>query len=70
MSAPPPPAGTAAAGRAPLNDEQRKQMHFLQELAGPEFPVTESVFVGLNTANKGDMDKMTDDILTMMVRKT
>jgi hypothetical protein len=52
------------AGQVPRADEDRRK--FFQELAGPNFQVTQSVYRHLNDAASGDPDKMTDELMTLL----
>ncbi len=52
------------AQRPPVVDEAQKK--FFQDLAGPNFAITASIYQGLHEATGGDADKMTDELMNMM----
>jgi len=46
------------------------QLKFFQEMAGPNLTITQSIYGQLYEASNGDHDKMTDELMMMMIDPT
>jgi len=47
-----------------------EQLKFYQGIAGPNFPITQSIYSQLYEATNGDHDKMTDELIMMTIDPT
>jgi len=46
------------------------QLKFFQGIAGPNLPITQSIYAQLYEATHGDHDKMTDELMMMTIDPT